>query len=224
MPSRTSRTDLVISMTLAEVFLLLLFVVWHGFSATINNDPVALLKEKVAKLETANSEFDKQLRGAKEKIVDLQWRLDFLHTYLRLPPEFNERNENAGAYVKNACKEECRSSPVCERPDNVLVEASVIHGQISIKVLSSSQHLSAWLAGLGHHYPPVGVPITGGGQIQEFLEDVRSYYSSSSSKVDGKECRFDYRLKWASNDDYHDGRVGFEGYFYPAGITQVSER
>ncbi|MBI3952082.1 MAG: hypothetical protein HY314_16670 [Acidobacteria bacterium] len=56
--------------------------------------------------------------------------------------------------------------------------------------------------------------------IQAFLAGVRDYYSSNA-KVNGTECRFDYRLTYESKEDYYDGRELFERYFYPAGLSRT---
>jgi hypothetical protein len=216
------RTDLVISMTLAELFLLLLFVVWYGFSSTINQDPLARLKDELAACNKEKSQLKGELKGAEEKIADLEDKLRIMLILLGLPKDFDPTKAGAAAAINKACKEQCRSFPTCDQQNNVLIEASVIRGQISLKVLTSGGSLSTWMAGRGHRYPAVGVSITDPPAIQRFLDDVSHYYPSS--KVEGRECRFDYRLRWASDADYRKGRVLFEPYFYPAGITQVPEQ
>jgi hypothetical protein len=90
-----------------------------------------------------------------------------------------------------------------------------------VKLLIGSDPLSAYMSDRGHRYPAVGASITDSSAINQFLDDVGSFYSSSI--LEGRACRFDYRLHWATNDDYHDGRERFERYFYPARNMQVTE-
>ena len=77
--SKLERTDLVINMTLAEIFLLLLFVVWYGHTAILRSDPVAQMKEKLARLERENEQLTTELKKANEDIVELRNRLDIWH-------------------------------------------------------------------------------------------------------------------------------------------------
>jgi hypothetical protein len=45
-------------------------------------------------------------------------------------------------------------------------------------------------------------------QIVSFIQDV--YQHEKDHK-----CRFDYRLQYATDNDYRKAREGFEKYFYP---------
>ena len=45
-------------------------------------------------------------------------------------------------------------------------------------------------------------------QIVSFIQDVYQYEKDHS-------CRFNYRLKYATDNDYRKAREGFEKYFYP---------
>src|SRR2546423_15585862 len=115
------RTDLVISMTLAEAFLLLLFVVWYGHTAIIRQDPAARMKEQLAALEKENEQLKKELKQATDEVADLKVRLDLWRrlTGFETPPT----SEALAEWRKEAC----RSNPKCQQ-NNVLVHASVIHG------------------------------------------------------------------------------------------------
>jgi hypothetical protein len=210
--SSVERTDLVINMTLAETFLLLLFVVWYGHSAILNKDPDAIMKERLAWFEKENERLNKGLKQTNDQLADLKFRLDLWRklTGFETPPTPGE--------IDKWRKEACRSHRKCEH-DNVLVHASVVQGQISIVWLTESPKLSKWLADSGRPRPTIGVRITDMRTIQAVLAGVREYYSNT--KVDETECRFDYQLTYQSKEDYHDGRELFEHYFYPARLSRV---
>jgi len=211
--TRSERTDLVISMTLAEIFLLILFVIWYGYSTILGNpDENALLKEQLNRLQNENERFSKELRQAKDKIDDLQRRLDIWRNLTDF------ENPPSSAEFEEWKKEACRSNPKCEE-DNVLVHAVVVKGKISMKLLTQTSRLSEWFENKGYTLPKVNVNITDSNIIKTFLGRVRDFYSSTN--MEGTECRFDYRLTYGSKEDYYDGRELFERYFYPAGLSRV---
>lgn len=212
--TRLERTDLVISMTLAEIFLLILFVVWQGYSAILDKpDENALLKEQLNRFQNSNEKLSKELEQAQNEKADLQRRLDIWRklTDLDNPPSSSEFEEWK--------KEICRSNPECEKNNNILVQASVVRGQISMKLLVQSPRLSEWFSNKGYPLPQVNANITDLNTIKTFLDRVRDFYSNTNVKE--TQCRFDYRLTYESKDDYYDGRELFERYFYPAGLSRV---
>ncbi len=210
------RTDLIIGMTLAETFLLLLFVVWYGHTAILRQDPAARMKERLTWLEHENERLDKELKQANGQIADLKWRLDWWR-------------QNFPAVVEGTSGEEARQAasrghPKCQQ-NNILVHASVCYGQISMTWLTESPEFSKWLADSGRPQPTVGVTISGLGAIQSVLTGIRDYYSYTGNNT-GTECRFDYRLTYGSDGDYRYARQQlFERVFYPAGgISQCGTR
>ena len=214
-----ARSELIIGITLAETFLLLLFVVWYGFSPEQGNSEIARLKDEVARLNKQIDGLKVQLKADQIRIDDLAEDRRILLIILGLDPKtFDPKAAGARKAIEDACKRLGQGLPKCEL-ENVLIEASVVHGQTSMKVLLTSASLSAFMTSLGHHYPAVGVSITDPSIIQQFLDDVARYHPSSG--VEGGECRFDYRLRWATSDDYLYGRERFERFFYPARNMRV---
>jgi hypothetical protein len=51
-------------------------------------------------------------------------------------------------------------------------------------------------------------------QIVSFIQDVYEYEKD-------QKCRFNYRLKYATDNDYRKGRDGYEKYFYPEKIMRT---
>lgn len=207
--SSLARTDLAINMTLAETFLLLMFVVWYGHTAILRQDPVARMKERLDRLEKENERLTKELKRANNQITDLTSRLELWRqlTGFESPPTPEGFTEWR--------KEACRSHPKCEQ-NNVLVHASVIRGQVSMVWLTESPKFTKWFTDAER--TAVGVTITERRTIQRFLDAVRDYYANE--RVNGADCRFDYRLTYGSKEDYFDGREFFENYFYPAGLSR----
>lgn len=197
-------------MTLAEIFLLLLFVVWYGYTTKTRHDSLAIQKEQLRILQKENERLARDRSSRDQQITKLERELRLWHevTGLGEPP--------------SVVSEICRSSPKCDENDNVLVHASARGGQISMKVLREPPGLSKWLAEPGRSNPPVGVEISDPVMVQGFLDAIRSYYSTAL--INRKICRFDYRLDYETKDDYYDAREKFEKYFYPAKVTRVTGR
>jgi hypothetical protein len=198
-------------MTLAEIFLLILFVIWHGYSNILGNpDENALLKEQLNRLQNENAGISKELKQAQNEIADLQRRLDWWRewTGIENPPSTPQE-------VKVLKEKLCRSNPKCEE-NNVLIQATVVKGQISMELLAQSLRLSEWFSNKGYPLPKVNVNITDLNIIKTFLDRVRDFNSNTND-----ECRFDYRLTYGSKEDYYDGRELFERYFYPAGLSRA---
>jgi hypothetical protein len=220
--SRPERTSLIINMTLAETFLLLLFVIWYGHTTIIRQDPIAHLKERLKRVEQENERLAKELRQANNQIADLRSRLEFWRqAWYGVFPSIEPTVPLTPEKIAELRKEACRSHPKCEQ-NNVLVHASVVGGQISMMLLTESPNFSKWLEDSGRARLPAGVWITDVKKIYAFLTAVRDYYARA--KEMGSECRFDYRLTYESKEDYYDGRELFERYFYPMGLSRTRTR
>ena len=47
-----------------------------------------------------------------------------------------------------------------------------------------------------------------------FIQDVYEYEKD-------RKCRFNYRLKYGTDNDYRKGRDGYEKYFYPEKLLKI---
>src|SRR5260221_9560216 len=74
----SNKTDLVISMTLAEIFLLMLFVVWYSQGAGAGPEWERVAKERQVEIDNLKSQIEAQRQkiGELEKIRDW-WRKNF---------------------------------------------------------------------------------------------------------------------------------------------------
>lgn len=208
--SKSERTDLVISMTLAEIFLLLLFVIWFGYSQILGSpDDRARLLERAKRLEQENESLQAELRETNSQIDALKKRLEAW----RIITGFDQPPSSTGW---DEFKEEvCREMPKCA-DENVLVAAEILNGCLTMSVVENCPELRSWVTTQGYSYPTIGSAICSRDSILDFLERVREFYSESKSA--GGECRFDYALTYRTKEDYFDGRELFERYFYPAKI------
>src|SRR5216684_2932658 len=131
--SRGVRTDLVISMTLAETFLLLVFVIWYGVVPntrvhTADTTPPEVL---IAHLQKENAELKAQVEKLQDELTDMNrrlawWRIRFPD--LKIPGSEKE--------LEALRSELGRGKPACLPGDNVLVAVSVVEGHVSLKVLA----------------------------------------------------------------------------------------
>lgn len=209
---RTARTELVISMTLAETFLLLLFVVWFSVAKDGGPDDPSVLKIMVAELQKKVDSLNTELAEEKNKNQDLKERLDFWakNFGMGIPGTMEE--------VRQLCREAGRGHPKCQE-NNVLVQVAVVRGQTKMEVVAKSAALAQFLAASGISTPTVGTVTADPRAVETFLAGVSDFYKARSAA--NTECRFDYRLTYATKEDYFDGRELFEKYFYAARINQV---
>lgn len=208
-------------MTLAEVFLLLLFVVWWG--TTIKSEPggvdpklkLANLKAEVDRLKAENAVLKKDNRRLKMDLSEREKTIEALRVMLNCIDGTIEDCKRGLEEIITAAK---RGSPKCEVA-NVLVEVAVYNGKTTATIVGGSEETLAALRRESKAVLQRHKPLSGQGDISAFLSSVRKFYQLRSQR--GSECRFDYRLSYSTSDDYHEGRQLFERYFYPAGIIRV---
>jgi hypothetical protein len=213
------KTELVIGMTLAETFLLILFVVWYaqakkGAVGQPNWQTIAEQREKEANLLRA------ELARQKQVIQELEKALEYWRTNWGVsPPSSTEELRAAlgGSAGKALLQELRRGLPRCEE-NNVLVAITLRRGAVEMLPMAPSAKLQAWAASSGLRLPP-SAALTDWQSIRTFLDTVARFYSDRGRQE--KPCRFDYRLEYATKEDYYDAREMFEKYFYPAAIAQV---
>jgi hypothetical protein len=94
-----------------------------------------------------------------------------------------------------------RGYALCQKNSNTLVEASVQNGVETLQVIGEIP--SDLIVNLAK-----GDQTSDLDEIVSFIQDVYQYEKDHG-------CRFNYRLKYATDNDYRKGREGFEKYFYP---------
>jgi hypothetical protein len=219
-PQSPLKTDLVIAMTLAETFLLLLFVTSYSVVQSAGDKPPeiwrALADECQQKLRQRESELSDRERAIATLEHKLTWWRDNFN--VDAPQSVPELVAILGGPQGRAVLTDVgRGYPRCET-ENVLAQASVVRGTVSVQLLSQSPRLKAWSALSATPVPARGAVLRDWGSIRSFLSLVDNFYRS---RQDGSRCRFDYRLTYETKEDYYDGRETFEHTFYPAGISRV---
>jgi hypothetical protein len=100
-----------------------------------------------------------------------------------------------------------RGYALCQKDDNTLIEATIRQGAENVQVIGEiPSDLFVNLA--------KGESTSDLDQIVSFIQDVYEY------EKDHK-CRFNYRLKYATDNDYRKAREGYEKYFYPEKIIKA---
>jgi hypothetical protein len=100
-----------------------------------------------------------------------------------------------------------RGYSLCQKDNNTLLEASIQHGAETVQVIGDIP--SDLIAGLAK-----GDQTSDLDHIVSFIQDVYEY------EKDHK-CRFNYRLKYATDNDYRKAREVYEKYFYPEKIIRI---
>jgi uncharacterized coiled-coil protein SlyX len=200
---------MVISMTLAELFLMLLFVVWYGFTPVSGDAELARLKDTVARLEQEVTAARKTLAENKKQIEDLTARLDWWRK--RYPTEAADEGKPPAA--PGGLGDGKRGHGKCA-PDNVLIEASVQQGNTSLRVLARPPEVVQSFEKLGATYPDVKVWLDEP-DVERFLASLRRVNASAM-------CRWDFRLYYETKVDGFDGLERFQLVFYLARKFQAS--
>jgi hypothetical protein len=210
------KTDLIIGMTLAEIFLLLLFVVWYSQGAGSGPEWKKIAESRqleVASLKAALSKAQQDV--AKLERIREFWRSNFGVDPPASAAELADFGRTPAG--KKFGEELARGYPKCE-DNNVLTDVSMLDGAVNLTVTTSAR-FSAWSRNAAVNIPRQGQVLTDRQEIAAFLRSVALFYESA--RIAQSNCRFDYRLRYATDHDYHEGRQTFEVLFYPASIVEV---
>lgn len=192
-----SRSGFTLGLSLVEVMLLLLFaaIMVHVTDTVEGRQPVAD--------EPHNQDLGSQARldAAMEQNRDLEKQLNEMTLLL------NEVQLMAGAKgttidgFQEAIENLKRGYALCQKDSNILIEASVQHGVETVHVIADIPAELKVSLGRGEQTSDLE-------EIVSFLQDVYQYEKDQN-------CRFNYRLKYATDNDYRKAREVFERYFYP---------
>jgi hypothetical protein len=93
-----------------------------------------------------------------------------------------------------------RGYAVCQQGGNTLIEATVEHGDETVAVI-------------GDIPPDMRVSLKKGDQTSD-LEEIVSFLQDVYQYEKDQNCRFNYRLKYATDSDYKRAREGYDKYLY----------
>lgn len=198
-----SRSSWALGLSLIEVTLLLVFATLIVYVADNEEgrgqEPQQVVDE--TKTLTLDADLQARLDAATEKSDDLERQLNDVTLFV------NELMLMVGAKVstkegfQEAVESLKRGYALCRKDNNTLIEASIRNGVETLQVIGAIP------TDLVVHLVK-GDRTSDLDQIVSFVQDVYQY------EIDHK-CRFNYRLKYATDNDYRKARERFEKYFYP---------
>jgi hypothetical protein len=198
-----SRSGFTLGLSLVEVMLLLLFaaITVHVTDTVEGRQPVA---DAPRNLDLGSQA---RLDAATEQNRDLEKQLNEMTLLM------NEVKLMAGAKgatkdgFQEAIENLKRGYALCQKDSNTLIEASVQNGVETVHVIADIPSELKVSLGKGEQTSDLE-------EIVSFLQDVYQYEKDQS-------CRFNYRLKYATDNDYRKAREVFERYFYPEKMTRT---
>jgi hypothetical protein len=194
-----SHRDLVLAMSVAEIFLLLLFVVWIASQAQAGPLDIEQLKKQVAKLQKESEEHQSQIQNL------LAWKSAYEAFIVSLGQPVPKSIEDVLQRTKQNATRGGNDFPPCSEKTNRVMAVRVANGAVQLRVLGSVSAL-----------PFADGQIIEGNDVDVAVKAVTAYQNANS-------CRFSYRFEFGSDADYRSGRQRFDRIFYPGGEAQVSE-
>jgi hypothetical protein len=196
-----SRSGWALGLSLVEVMLLLVFAALIVYVADNVEGRGQEPHQSVDERKSRDAARQARLDAATSKSDDLERQLNDMTLFL------NELKLMVGAKVstkegfQEAVENLKRGYALCQKTNNTLIEASVQNGVETLQVIGDIP--SDLIVNLAK-----GDQTSDLDQIVSFIQDVYQYEKDHS-------CRFNYRLKYATDNDYRKAREGFEKYFYP---------
>lgn len=209
------RSDLVIGITLAEVFLLLLIVGWYG-SRLESESPVgpegpAGTVPRATFDDVVRREKDAQeaLQKERDKYRQLERILEWIAKTAGIPGTIRDLDDAKKALdkVQHDAK---RGRPACQE-QNILVDVVAADGSVEVRLRQSFAFGAA-------RYQE-GQVLRSGDEVRHLLQFIDDFYTTQRLAKQS-DCVFDYSLTWITDLDYRSAREVFERYFYPAGVRQ----
>jgi hypothetical protein len=196
-----SRSGWALGLSLIEVMLLLVFAALFVHVTDNVEGRGQEPHEGGDEPKSLETGLQAQLDAATEKSDDLERQLHDMTLFV------NELKLMVGAKVTTkegfleAIENLKRGYAFCQKGNNTLIEASVHNGAETLQVIGDipSDLIVNFVK---------GDQTSDLDQIVSFVQDVYQY------EIDHK-CRFNYRLKYATDNDYRKAREGYERYFYP---------
>ena len=202
-----SRSNWVLGLSLVQVILLLFFATMLMY-VTENVDVQGQEShEGVGEMKTHDATLRTRLDAATERNDDLEKQLgDITQLVDELKLMIGAKGSSKEGF-QEAIESLKRGYSLCQKDDNTLIEARIHNGAESLQVIGDIP--SDLIVNLAK-----GDQTSDLDEIIPFIQDVYEY------EKDHK-CRFNYRLKYATDNDYRKAREGYEKYFYPEKIMRT---
>ena len=202
-----SRSNWVLGLSLVQVILLLVFAVLIIYVTENVEGRGQEPHQGVVESKTQDASPQASLNVATERNNELEKQLRNMTLFV------DELKLMVGAKVtskegfQEAIESLKRGYSLCQKDDNTLIEARIHNGAETLQVIGEIP--SDLIVNLAK-----GDETSDLDEIIPFIQDVYEY------EKDHK-CRFNYRLKYATDNDYRKAREGYEKYFYPEKIMRT---
>jgi len=202
-----SRSAWTLGVSLVEVMLLLVFAALMVYATDNVESREQEPHQSVDVPKTPDPVLQAKLDAATEENDNLERRIRNMTLFVK------ELKQMVGAKVSTkegfieAIENLKRGYALCHKDNNTLIEASVQNGEETLHVIGDIP--SDLVVNLVK-----GDQTSDLDQIVSFIQDVHRYARDH-------ECRFNYRLKYATDHDYRKARERFERYFYPEKIIRT---
>ena len=196
-----SRSAWTLGVSLVEVMLLLIFAALMVYATDNVESREQEPHQSVDVPKTPDPVLQAKLDAATEENDNLERRIRNMKLFV------NELKQMVGAKVSTkegfheAIENLKRGYALCHKDNNTLIEASVQNGEETLHVI-------------GDIPSDLVVSLVKGDQTSD-LDQIVSFIQDIHRYARDHECRFNYRLKYATDHDYRKARERFERYFYP---------
>jgi hypothetical protein len=201
-----SRSDWVLGLSLVQVVLLLFFAAMFLY-VTQNVEVSGQETRPGEETKTQGAGLQARLDASMEKNSELEKRLGdmtLLVDELKLMVGAKAPSKEGFQEAIDSLK---RGYALCQKDDNTLVEARIQNGAEILQVI-------------GEIPSDLVVNLAKGDETSD-LEHIVSFVQDVYEYEKDHKCRFNYRLKYATDNDYKKGRDGYEKYFYPEKILRT---
>jgi hypothetical protein len=202
-----SRSEWVFGLSLLQVILLLFFGAMILYVTEKGEGRASEPHQGIEEATAPDVSLHAKLDGATEKNAALEKQLgdmsalvDELQVMVGAKGATREGFQEAVENLK-------RGYALCQKESNTLIEARIQHGAETVQVIGEIPGDLIVSVAKGDETSDLE-------QIVSFIQDVYEY------EKDHK-CRFNYRLKYATDNDYRKAREVYEKYFYPEKILRT---
>jgi hypothetical protein len=196
-----SRSGWALGLSLVEVMLLLVFAAMMVYVTDTVEGRGQETQQIVDEPQHPDVGVQAKLDAATEKNNNLEQQQNEMTLFVNEVKLMVGAKGSTKEGFQEAIESLKRGYALCQKNSNTLIEASVQNGVETMQVIGDIPiDLRVNLA--------KGDQTSDLDQIVSFLQDVYQYEKDQG-------CRFNYRLKYATDNDYRKGREGYEKYFYP---------
>ncbi|SRR6266568_1464295 len=217
--TRLDSRDLVMSMTLAEIFILLVLVLWWGSALEAQGDgsptvAIAVLNGQLADLRAEHDKLRADRDRANRELEEALGRLEAVRAMLGArDTSLRAFGEGLGSQLAVAKETGKRGRPKCVDA-NTLIQVNA-DGTLTATLVTGDAKTLAELRTLGANTGDRD-SVLDRSDLERLLGAVSEYYRHHN------DCRFDYRLQYRSTADYHDARQWLERVFYPERVVRLA--